>query len=75
MKHIEALIEDGGSISVGALDDIECVAAASDAHNSLVLLVRRDGETVAGLLKRLDKAVGKFYADGDAIDEVNAQRD
>ncbi len=75
MKHIEALIEDGGSISVGALDDIECVAAASDAHNSLAMLVRRDGETVAGLLKRLDKAVGRFYADGNVTDEVNAQRD
>jgi hypothetical protein len=75
MKHIEALINDGGSISVGALDDIECVAAASDAHNALAMLVRRDGETLAALLKRLDKAVGRFYADGDVSDEVNAQTD
>lgn len=75
MKNIEALIDDGGSISVGALDEIECVAAASDPHNSLALLVRRDGETLAALLKRLDKAVGQFYANGDAIDEVNAQHD
>jgi hypothetical protein len=75
MKHIEALIADGGSISIGALDDLECVAAASDAHNSLAMLVRRDGETLAALLKRLDKAVGSFYADGDVIDEVNSQSD
>jgi hypothetical protein len=75
MKNIEALIDDGGSISVGALDDIECVAAASDAHNSLAMLVRRDGEALAELLKRLDKAVGRFYANGDVIDEVNAQSD
>jgi hypothetical protein len=30
---------------------------------------------LAALLKRLDKAVGQFYADGDAIYEFNAQRD
>lgn len=75
MKHIEALIADGGSISIGALDDLECVAAASDVHNSLAMLVRRDGETLAALLKRLDKAVGRFNAEGDVIDEVNAQSD
>jgi hypothetical protein len=51
VKHLEALIADGGSISIGALDDLECVAAASDAHNSLAMLVRRDGETLAALLK------------------------
>lgn len=75
MKHLEALIADGGSISIGALDALECIAAASDVHNSLAMLVRRDGETLAALLKRLDKAVGRFYADGDVIDEVNAQSD
>lgn len=39
------------------------------------MLVRRDGETLAALLKRLDKAVSRFYADGDVIDEVNSQSD
>ena len=29
----------------------------------------------AALSKRLDKAVGQFYADGDVIDEVNAPSD
>ena len=75
MKNIEALIEDGGSISIGALDEIECVAAAADLHNSLAMLVRRDGETLSTLLKRLDKAVGRYYVDGDVIDEVNAPSD
>jgi len=75
MRHIEALIADGASIFIGALDDLECVAAASDVHNSLAMLVRRDGGALAALLKRLDKAVDRFYADGDVIDEANSQSD
>ena len=47
---IEALIVDGGSISLDAHDDHECVASASDAHNSLALLVRRKGESLTALL-------------------------
>jgi len=54
MKNIEALIEDGGDITVGAIDPIECAATAADGHNALAMLVRRDGETLNALLKRLD---------------------
>jgi len=28
------------------------------------MLVRRDGETLNALLKRLDRAIGAYYADG-----------
>ena len=42
MKHIETLIEDGGEITVGGVDDIECAATAADQHNTLVMLVRRE---------------------------------
>ncbi len=35
------------------------------------MLVRRDGETLTALLKRLDKAIGTAYEDGTFIDEVN----
>lgn len=72
MKNIEALIEDGGSISVGALDEIECAAAATDSHNAVAMLVRREGETFNALLKRLDKAIGTAWKSGVNIDEVNA---
>ncbi len=37
MKNIEALIADGGTITVGAVDDIECAATAADQHNALAL--------------------------------------
>jgi len=72
MKHIEVLLEDGGTISVGALWPHECVATAADHSNSLAMLVRRDGETLPALLKRLDEAVAKAYDDGDFTDEVNS---
>ena len=54
---------------------IECAATAADGHNALAMLVRRDGETLNALLKRLDKAIAKFYEDGDVIDEINGLGD
>ena len=71
MKHIETLIEDGGKITVGGVDDIECAATAADQHNALVMLVRREGESIAALLKRLDRALGRYYETGETVDEVN----
>ena len=60
------------TVSVGALWPHERVATAADEHNSLAMLVRRDGETLPALLKRLDEAVAKAYNDGDITDEVNS---
>ena len=71
MKNIEALIADGGDITLGAIYPIECAATAADSHNSIAILVRRDGETLNALLKRLDKAIGKFYDDDEIVDEIN----
>lgn len=71
MKNIEALIDDGGDITVGPIGAIECAASAADGHNALALLVRREGETLAALLKRLDKAIAKFNETGETIDEIN----
>ena len=75
MKNIEELINDGGEITVGAIGSIECAATAADGHNALAMLVRRKGETLNALLKRLDKAIAKFYEDGVVIDEINGPDD
>ncbi len=72
MKNIEALIADGGDITIGSIHPIECVATAADASNAVAMLVRRDGETLNALLKRLDKAIGRFYEHDEIIDEVNS---
>lgn len=71
MKHLEAMIEDGGEITVGRIDGTPCAATASDEHNTLAMLARREGETLNALLKRLDRAVGRYYDDGETIDEIN----
>ena len=70
-NYIEALIEDGGDITIGALPPHKCVATAADGNNCLVMLVRRDGENLNVLLKRLDKAIGLAWSNDTFIDEVN----
>ena len=71
MKNIEALIADGGNITIGAIYPIECAATAADNHNTVAMLVRRENETLNALLKRLDKAIGKFYDNDEIVDEIN----
>lgn len=71
MKNIETLIDEGGNISIGRLRPFDCVAAAADDHNCLAMLVRRDGETLRALIKRLDTAIGLAWSDDLFTDEVN----
>ena len=71
MKNIEALIADGGDITIGAIYPIECAATAADNHNTVAMLVRRENETLNALLKRLDKAIGQFYDNDEIVDEIN----
>ena len=71
MKNIEALIADGGDITLGALPPHECAATAADGSNALAMLVRREGESLNALLKRLDNAIGLAWSEDLFIDEVN----
>ena len=71
MNCIEALIEEGGEITLGALPPHECAATAAEGSNCLAMLVRRDGESLNALLKRLDKAIGLAWSNDLFIDEVN----
>jgi hypothetical protein len=70
LPHIAELIEDG-QITVGTLEPVGCVATACDGHNSLAMLVRRNGETLAQLLTRLDLAIGKAFTEDVFTDEIN----
>ena len=49
----------------------DCAATAADDHNSLAMLLHREGETLNALLRRLDKAIATVRDDGDPIDEIN----
>ena len=70
LPHIEELIEYG-EITIGEKYPVGGVAVASDGHNALAMLVRRDGETLAQLLSRLDQAIGKAFDDDIYTDEIN----
>ena len=35
------------------------------------MLVCREGETLNALLKRLDKAIGRYFDNDDLVDEIN----
>jgi hypothetical protein len=71
MKNIEALINEGGDITLGALPPYECAATAADGSNALAMLVRREGESLSALLKRLDRAIDLAWSEDLFIDEVN----
>ena len=71
LPNIESLVDGEGQITIGAIHPIRCVAIANDSHNSLAMLVRREGETLAQLLIRLDAAIAKAYDEDKFTDEVN----
>lgn len=73
LKNIAALIEAGGEVTLGHLDAIgKCVATATDEARCLAMLVRRKGESLDELLRRLDAAIADAYENERSIDEVNA---
>ena len=70
LPHIAALISDG-EITVGMLNPVGCVAVATNGHNSLAMLKRRSGETLAQLLTRLDLAIERAWTEEIYTDEIN----
>lgn len=75
MNNIEALIDDGGDITIGPVGQIKCAATVADGHNALAMLVGRNGETLNALLKRLDKAIARFNETGEPTDVINPPSD
>lgn len=73
LPHIAEFI-DYGEITLGEMYPVGCVAVAADGHNSLAMLRRRDGETLAQLLIRLDQAIGKALEQDIFTDEINTKR-
>lgn len=71
LPNIDALLDEGGQITWGALHPIKCAAIANDDHNCLAMLQRRSGETFQQLLERLDTAIGLAWTDDKFTDEIN----
>ncbi len=60
-----------GEITIGMLLPDVCVATAADEECAYAILVRRRGETLGELLRRLDRAVDKTMTLGVFTDEIN----
>jgi hypothetical protein len=71
LPYINELIELGG-ITIGIIPPVgECVAVAHEGRNTLAMLKRRKGESLAQLLSRLDLAIGRAQTDDIFTDDVN----
>jgi hypothetical protein len=70
LPHIADFLDEG-EITLGQMDPVGCVAIANDGHNTLAMLVRNDGETLAQLLSRLDQAIRKAIDEDIFTDEIN----
>jgi hypothetical protein len=72
LPYVNEIIEVGG-ISIGIIPPVtECVAVAHEGRNTLAMLVRRKGETLAQLLIRLDLAIARAQTEDVFTDEVNS---
>lgn len=69
--NLEALLEEGGNLSLGQIAPIPYAAVAADGHTMLVALVRQPNESFIELLTRLDHALREVNATGAAIDDIN----
>jgi len=72
---IEAFLDtEEGNITLGAINhsSLGYTAIASDEHNMLVALVRKDGETLHQLLDRLERALSPAIDDQVFVDEINS---
>jgi hypothetical protein len=75
LPYITELIEEG-HITIGVLRPVgESVAVANDGESTLAMLVRRDGETLSQLLKRLELAIARARTEDVFIDEINSPID
>ncbi len=71
-QNVQELIDNGGNVSIGKIPPIRCAAVASDEHNMLVALLRREGEDITELLERLDVALEKAFTQEIYTDEINS---
>jgi len=67
---LEALIGDGGQITLGAVGPVRNAAIAAMPSGMLAALVRRKGETLPQILQRLDAALVLAVVENRVINEM-----
>jgi hypothetical protein len=66
---LEALICDGGQVTLGAVGPVPNAAIAAMPTGMLAALVRRKGETLPQILQRLDAALVQAVSENRVISE------
>ena len=69
--NLEALLEEGGNLSLGQIAPIPYDAVAADKHTVLVALVRQPNESFIEILTRLDRALAEINATSSIIGNIN----
>ena len=69
-KHIEALIDGVGELTIGRIGPYHCAAIATDLDEQLTALLRRKDETFEEFLTRIDTAIGRARTHEEFIDEL-----
>jgi hypothetical protein len=59
---LQRFITSGGTIDVGRIDVIDCAAVASDSDTLWAIVMRREGESLLGLLRRLEGMLERSLA-------------
>ena len=67
---LEALVGDGGQITLGTVGPVQNAAIAAMPAGMLAALVRRKGETLPQIVQRLDAAVVQSVLENCVINEM-----
>ena len=67
---LQALMDDGGQVTMGAVDAIPAAAIASMPQGMLAGLMRRNGESWNELLLRLNEAVMQSVVENRVISDL-----
>jgi hypothetical protein len=67
---LQALMDDGGQVTMGAVDAIPAAAIASMSQGMLAGLTRRNGESWNELLLRLDEAVMQSVVENRVMSDL-----
>ena len=74
-EHIQAFLDHSrGQITIGEIPPIRSAALAAEGKKVRVALVRRDGETVAELLLRLEATLASKTVIDEVLPEIKRRR-
>ena len=68
---LQALMDDGGQVTMGAISGIRAAAVAAMPQGMLAGLMRKEGETWEALLVRLNEAVMQAVVENRVINDLH----